>query len=107
MKKTIAIILYLIFAMCAAFIFGNFLGSSIADEKARKSAIDEEYLDMYEFCYEHDNNCDIIQMDYHYIKDGRATWVCANKDDESQIWLVHLELKKVAPFRYEWVEVEL
>lgn len=94
----------LLVAYALTFIISTcFISLAIADDLAYRGAIDEEYIELYECAMEEDNNCRIKTIDYHNIKNGEVTYLCVYNDDETSSFFVILELKKTAPFRYEWV----
>ena len=86
---------------------------TVVDNMALQSVLDDDYIDVYELVIGHDYNCMVVAVDEDY-KHGQAVFICVHKEhyydalqDNSYYFKVKLEVKKVAPFRYEWVEVEL
>ena len=104
--KKLGILFIYVFSFLAAFAFGMGCGLAISDNQARKSAIDDEYLDMCELAIQEDYDCQIKTIDNHNIKKGEVTYLCVKNNDETNSFIIVLELKKVAPFRYDWVVVE-
>lgn len=100
--KILKIILVVVWYIAAALV-GCLTGLGIAEDYAYRGALDDEYLDLCELAIEEDNNCRIKTIDKHNIKKGEVTYLCVYNNDESSSFFVVLELKKVAPFRYEWV----
>lgn len=102
MKKIIAIIC-VVFIGASAFAFGGFmLGYGIADNKAYTSVCNSEQTDILELIIENDKQAEIISTHYDY-KNGTGYLVL--KDEN--IYTINVKVEKVAPFRYEWVEVDL
>ena len=100
--KELKIIMLVVWYVATALI-GCLVGMFIAEDVAYKGAINEEYLELYECAIKEDYNCRIKTIDNHNIRKGEVTYLCVYNDDETSSFFVTLELKKVAPFRYEWV----
>ena len=97
MKKIIYAIL-IIFVGVSLFM----LGYGIADYQALKSVCNNDQTDILELIIEHDNHVEIITTHYDY-KNGTGYLVVKDKN----IYSINVKVKKIAPFRYEWVEVDL
>ena len=90
----------IIFVGASLFVFGGFMtGYGIADYKAFKSVLNSEQTDILELIIENDKHAEIVSTYYDY-KNGTGYLVL--KDEN--IYTINVKVKKVAPFRYEWVE---
>ena len=102
MNKIIYIV-SIVFVSALLFAFGGFMaGYGIADYKALKSVCNSEQTDILELIIENDKQAEIISTHYDY-KNGTGYLVL--KDEN--IYTINVKVEKVAPFRYEWVEVLL
>lgn len=101
MKKIIYMVA-IIFVGASLFVFGGFmLGYGIADYKALKSVCNSEQTDILELIIENDKQAEIVSTYYDY---ENGTGYLVLKDEN--IYTINVKVEKVAPFRYEWVEVE-
>ena len=101
MKKLIPIIAAIIVS-ATLFTFGGFMwGYQLADYKAFNSVCNSEQTDILELTIEYDKHAEIVSTYYDY---ENGTGYLVLKDEEN-IYTINVKVKKVAPFRYEWVEV--
>lgn len=102
MKK---LIIYIV-AICvisSLLTFGGFMwGYQLADYKAFNSVCNSEQTDVLELVIENDKHADIVSAYYDY-ENGTGYLVLK---DEKNIFTVNVKVEKVAPFRYEWAEVD-
>lgn len=80
-------------------------GMAVGDAQARKSAMDDEIRDVVELVIEHDRNVTIKEA-YYDLENGEGYYLVQSNYRPEQYYTIRIELKKVAPFRYEWVEVD-
>lgn len=81
-------------------------GMAIGDAQARKAALDDEIRDVFELVIEYDRNVTIKEA-YYDLENGKGYYLVRSNYNPEQYYTIRIELKKVAPFRYEWVEVDL
>ena len=105
MKK---LVLQIIIAIVGAFAFtfaGFMFGYGIADNKAFASVCNVDQTHILELLIERDNNVEIVSTYYDY-ENGTGYLVLKDNENEN-IYTINVKIEKIAPFRYEWVEVLL
>ena len=96
--KTLKITLLAICYVATALI-GCLVGLALADEQARTNMSDQS-IDYVAYGIEHETGETV--KDYRWSNDYKLLTI---ETYEGNIY--HFKIKKVAPFRYEWVYVEL
>ena len=78
---------------------GTFLGTGVADGEAKKAVFDSEIIDLVELALENDYDTEVIKYTL-FTEEELLVF-------ETDKGTYYFKPKKVASYRYEWVEVML